>query len=89
MWYTDSMAKDIELDDNPDEEVIDVEEVAERAEVEDPSPEAISNRITELKALAYDHLSAIERLQAELRNINEAIKQLNDKLNPVEQGAQR
>ena len=84
MCYTDSMAKNVELDDTPDD-VVDSDEVEEIAEVVEPSPSMISGRITELKALAYDHLSTIEKLQAELRNINEAIRQLTEKLNPIDQ----
>lgn len=73
------MAKDTELDGNPEEQVIEVEEVAN----EEPTEEQIQERITQLKALAYDNISVIEKLQGELKQINDAISTLSEKLNPV------
>jgi len=73
------MAKNTELDENPEEQVIEVEE----ANAPEPTEEQIQERITQLKALAYDHISTIEKLQSELRQVNEAIETLSERLNPV------
>jgi TolA-binding protein len=73
------MAKNTELDENPEEQVIEVEEVAS----EEPTEGQIKERITQLKAIAYDHISTIEKLQSELRQVNEAIETLSERLNPV------
>ena len=73
------MTKNTELDGNPEEQVIEAEE----AVAEEPTDEQIQERITQLKALAYDNISVIEKLQGELKQINDAIGTLSEKLNPV------
>jgi len=77
------MTKNTELDGNPEEQVIEAEEVATEGPVEEPTDEQIQERITQLKALAYDNISVIEKLQGELKQINDAIGTLSEKLNPV------
>ena len=74
------MTKKDVLDETPEEQVVEFEESAEEV-VAEPSPEAIQERIVQLKAIAYDHLSTVEKLQAELRQVNAAIQQLTEKLN--------
>lgn len=78
-----TMTKNTELDGNPEEQVIEAEEVATEGPVEEPTDEQIQERITQLKALAYDNISVIEKLQGELKQINDAIGTLSEKLNPV------
>lgn len=73
------MTKNTELDGNPEEQIIEAEE----AVAEEPTDEQIQERITQLKALAYDNISVIEKLQGELKQINDAIGTLSEKLNPV------
>jgi len=77
------MTKNTELDGNPEEQVIEAEEVSTEGPVEEPTDEQIQERITQLKALAYDNISVIEKLQGELKQINDAIGTLSEKLNPV------
>ncbi|GAG52488.1 unnamed protein product, partial [marine sediment metagenome] len=62
------------------EEVQEIEEVQGAEEVAEPTPEAIQERIVQLKAIAYDHISTIEKLQGDLRQVSDAIRQLNEKL---------
>lgn len=77
------MTNTVILDDTPDDQEgkESMENETIEAQAEEISPE---ERLKTLKAMAYDHLSTIEKLQADLRQINDAIKQVTGSIDSSE-----